>query len=60
MTWRVLALGVAAALGLGILACGDDEEQITAGLIIKQDTNPFFVEIEDVAKDVAGDENVDC
>ena len=59
MTWRVLALGVAAALGLGILACGDDEEQITAGLIIKQDTNPFFVEIEDVAKDVAGDENVE-
>ena len=46
-------------LGLGVVACGDDEERITAGLIIKQDTNPFFVKIEDVAKKTAGDENVE-
>jgi fructose transport system substrate-binding protein len=54
-----IALGVAAALAFGAVACGDDEEQITAGLIIKQDTNPFFVKIEDVAKKTAGDENVE-
>jgi fructose transport system substrate-binding protein len=55
----LLALGGAAVIGLGVVACGDDEEQITAGLIIKQDTNPFFVKIEDVAKETAGDENVE-
>ena len=56
---HLLALGAAAVIGLGVSACGDDEEQITAGLIIKQDKNPFFVRIEDVAKKTAGDENVE-
>jgi fructose transport system substrate-binding protein len=55
----VVALAAGAVIGLGISACGDDEERITAGLIIKQDTNPFFVKIEDTAKKTAGDENVD-
>ena len=50
---------VAAALGLGVAACGDDEEQVTVGLIIKQDTNPFFVTIEDTAKETADDDNVE-
>jgi fructose transport system substrate-binding protein len=58
MSRRALALAVAATLGLGVAGCGDDEKEITAGLITKQDTNPFFVKIEDVAKDAAGDENV--
>ena len=55
----LVALGAGAVLGLGVFACGDDEERITAGLIIKQDTNPFFVKIEDTAKKTAGDENVE-
>ncbi len=55
----LLASCVAVALGLGVVACGDDEERITAGLIIKQDANPFFVQIEDTAKRTAGDENVE-
>jgi len=54
----LLALAGAAMISLGVGACGDDEERITAGLIIKQDTNPFFVKIEDTAKKTAGDENV--
>ncbi len=59
MVRRTLALGIAAALGVGVVACGNDEEKITAGLIIKQDTNPFFVKIEDTARKTAGDENVE-
>ena len=55
----VVALAAGAVIGLGVSACGDDEERITAGLIIKQDTNPFFVKIEDTAKKTAGDENVE-
>ncbi len=55
----LVALAVGAVIGLGVFACGDDEEPITAGLIIKQDTNPFFVKIEDTAKKTAGDENVE-
>jgi fructose transport system substrate-binding protein len=60
MPARMLALAAAAALGVAGLACGgSDEQRVTAGLIIKQDTNPFFVMIEDTAKKTAGDENVE-
>ena len=48
---RVLASGIAAALVLGAAACG--EEGFEAGLIIKQDTNPFFREIRETAERLA-------
>ncbi len=58
MTSRRL-IALAAVVSLGVAACGgEDEEAVTAGLITKQSTNPFFVKIEDVAKDTAEDENV--
>lgn len=61
MTRRLLVLlGTAAALSLGAVSCGDDEdEKVTAGVITKQDVNPFFVEIEEVAEQTADDENVE-
>ena len=54
----LLALGAAAVIGLGMAGCGDDDEQVTVGLIIKQRTNPFFQKIEEVAQDTADEENV--
>lgn len=54
----LLALSTAAALSFGVAACGDDEKEVTAGLITKQDTNPFFRKIEEVAKQAAGDDHV--
>jgi fructose transport system substrate-binding protein len=68
---KLLALGAAAAIGLGAVACGDDdsaggggggsaseEEQITVGLIVKRETNPFFVKMIDAAKVAAKENNV--
>lgn len=56
---RRLAAGGALLLATLLGACGGaDSERITVGLIIKQDTNPFFVKIRDTAKDAAGDDNV--
>ncbi len=72
-TWgtpRLLALGVAAALALGVVACGDDEEsgegggsgsaqeEITVGLITKTEANPFFVKMKEGAQAKAGELNV--
>jgi fructose transport system substrate-binding protein len=54
-----VGLGCAAALSLGVAACGGGgEKQETIGLIIKRDTNPFFVRMKDVAQSTADDENV--
>jgi fructose transport system substrate-binding protein len=54
-----VALGCAAALSIGVAACGGGgEEQVTIGLIIKRDTNPFFVRMKDVAQSTADDDNV--
>jgi hypothetical protein len=41
---RLLAAGIAAVLGIAFAACGG-EKPFKVGLIIKQDTNPFFREI---------------
>jgi fructose transport system substrate-binding protein len=55
----LLALGAAAALALGVAACGgSDKPKVTLGLIVKRETNPFWTRMEEVAKDTAGDENV--
>jgi fructose transport system substrate-binding protein len=54
-----VAVGCAAGLGLGVVACGGGgEEDVTVGLITKRDTNPFFVRMKDVAQDTADDDDV--
>jgi fructose transport system substrate-binding protein len=55
---RLLALAGVAMLGVLAPACGSDKNQVTLGLIVKRESNPFFVKIEDTAKDTAGDDNV--
>jgi fructose transport system substrate-binding protein len=56
---RLAAAATAAVLGLGLAACGgDDEQDVTVGLITKQETNPFFVTMREVAQQEAGDKNV--
>jgi fructose transport system substrate-binding protein len=59
MRSRPLAAGGALLLATLVAACGgSDSERVTVGLIIKQDTKPFFVKIRDTAKDAADDDNV--
>jgi fructose transport system substrate-binding protein len=55
---RLVALGAAALVALGVAACGDSKERVTLGLITKRDTNPFFVEIKNVAEATADDDDV--
>lgn len=56
---RVLAVAATVALGLSLTACtDDDEQQVTVGLITKQEANPFWVTMREVAEDTAGEENV--
>jgi fructose transport system substrate-binding protein len=56
---RRRALAILAALGLGIAACGGGDDEVTVGLIIKRDTNPFFVKIRDTAQKTANDDDVE-
>jgi fructose transport system substrate-binding protein len=57
---RLIAVSAAAVLGAGLTACGgDDEKRVTLGLITKQETNPFWVTMKEVAEDTADDENVE-
>jgi fructose transport system substrate-binding protein len=55
---RLAALAAVAVLGLILAGCGKDEKQVTIGLITKQETNPFFVTMRQVAQKTAGDHNV--
>ena len=68
---RLLALGVAVALALGVVACGEDEEsgggggggggsqeEVTVGLITKTEANPFFVKMKEGAQAKADELNV--
>jgi fructose transport system substrate-binding protein len=60
MARSLIALGAAAVLGLGVAACGgEDEERVTVGLITKQETNPFWVTLRETAEDAAGDHDVE-
>jgi fructose transport system substrate-binding protein len=44
---------------MGATACGgEDQESVTVGLITKQETNPFFVTMREVAQETAEDEDV--
>ncbi|MEA2267399.1 MAG: fructose transport system substrate-binding protein, partial [Solirubrobacteraceae bacterium] len=71
---RLLALGGAAVLALGVAACGGDDgggggggggsaagdqERVTVGLIVKRESNPFFVKMIDAAKKAASENNVE-
>jgi fructose transport system substrate-binding protein len=56
---RLAAAGTAAVLALGLAACGgDDEEDVTVGLITKQEANPFWVTMREVAEQEADREGV--
>jgi fructose transport system substrate-binding protein len=54
------SVGAVAALGLGAVACGggDDPERFRVGLITKQETNPFWVTMREVAEDTADEHDV--
>ncbi len=70
---RLAMVGMAAALAVGVVACGEDEEaaggqaaggggseeKITVGLITKRDTNPFFVKMKEAAQAAAKENNVE-
>jgi fructose transport system substrate-binding protein len=53
------ALLLAGVLALGAAACGTDEDPVTVGLITKQEENPFWVTMREVAERTAGDEDVE-
>jgi fructose transport system substrate-binding protein len=55
----LVALGAAAVLGLGVVACGEDEPQTTLGLITKQEANPFWVTMREVAQDSADEHDAE-
>jgi fructose transport system substrate-binding protein len=57
MSVTFVALGCAAALSLGVAACGGGKKDGTIGLIIKRETNPFWTRMRDVAETTADDEN---
>jgi fructose transport system substrate-binding protein len=56
---RCVALGVAAVLGLLVAGCGEEKAPVTVGLITKQETNPYWVTMREVAEDTAGEHDVE-
>jgi len=72
MPSRLLAVGSAVVLSIGVAACGDDEEEggggggggasteeeVTVGLITKTEANPFFVKMKEGAQAKAKELNV--
>lgn len=56
---RIVALAGVVGLGLALAACGAAEEPVTVGLITKQETNPFWVTMREVAQDTAGSNDVE-
>ncbi|GAA1158636.1 substrate-binding domain-containing protein [Ornithinicoccus hortensis] len=57
---RVHRALVAGAVGAAVLlaGCGGQDPDVTVGLITKQEENPYWVTMREVAETVAGDENV--
>lgn len=47
-----------AVLGAMIVGCTDSRQEVTVGLITKQEVNPFWVTMREVAEDTAKDEGV--
>ena len=56
---RLVALGSAALLLLAVGGCDNNQKRITAGLITKQEANPYWVTMRKVAEKTAGDDNVE-
>jgi fructose transport system substrate-binding protein len=55
---RPLAVCAVLALALGVGACGKQDKRVTVGLIVKRNTNPFWVTMKDTAEQTADDDNV--
>src|SRR3954451_1862091 len=55
---RLVVLGIVAVFAFGIGACGQKKERVTVGLIVKRNTNPFWVTMKDTAAQTADDDNV--
>lgn len=55
---RLVALGSAVLLLLAVGGCDNNQQQVTAGLITKQEANPYWVTMRKVAEKTAGDDNV--
>jgi len=55
---RPLAVCAVIAVALGIGACGKQDKPVTVGLIVKRNTNPFWVTMKDTAEQTADDDNV--
>src|SRR4051812_49761393 len=51
-------LAAAAVLAVVAGSCGSSEKPLTVGLIVKRNTNPFWVTMKDTAQDTANDDNV--
>src|SRR4051795_9670716 len=52
------AAAAIAVLGAGAGACGNDQKRVTVGLIVKRNTNPFWVTMKDTAEQTADADNV--
>ena len=55
---RPLAVCAVVAVALGVGACGEQDKPVTVGLIVKRNTNPFWVTMKDTAEQTADDDNV--
>jgi fructose transport system substrate-binding protein len=53
-----LAVAAAAALALAVGSCGSSKPRVTLGLIVKRNTNPFWVTMKDTAQDTADGDDV--
>ena len=56
-TTREAALVLVA--GLAVAGCGGEEPDVTVGLVTKQEENPYWVTMREVAEDVADEEDVE-
>ena len=58
---RPAVLGSAAVLVLTLAACtgSESEDPVVAGLITKQEENPYWVTMREVAQDTADEEDVE-
>lgn len=59
MSPRHVLLAAAITTGLLLAACSSEESDVTIGLITKQEANPYWVTMREVAETTARDENVE-
>lgn len=58
MTPRAAVLTLALTAGLALTSCSNQEPDVTVGLITKQENNPYWVTMREVAQATADEENV--